>query len=85
MIRGTDQIRRKITHGMRNDPPPFCATILENRQIFPVPIAIPIVAMIRAQRDEKNSCCFKSRPHPTPPLRGGLSKDLYELFYSYRF
>jgi hypothetical protein len=56
MMRGTDQMRRKITQGIRNEPPPFCATILEKRQIFPVPTAIPIVAIMRAQRDEKNSC-----------------------------
>jgi len=56
MINGTDQIKRNITQGIRNEPPPFCATTLEKRQMFPVPTAIPIVAMINAQRDEKNSC-----------------------------
>lgn len=56
IINGTDQIRRNITHGIRKEPPPFCATILEKRQILPVPTAIPIVAIINAQRDEKNSC-----------------------------
>jgi hypothetical protein len=40
---------------MRNEPPPFCATTLENLQILPVPTAIPIVAIIKAQREEKNS------------------------------
>jgi hypothetical protein len=25
---------------------------------LPVPTAIPIAAIIRAQREEKNSCCF---------------------------
>jgi len=56
MINGTDQIKRKITQGIRKEPPPFCATILEKRQIFPVPTAIPIVAIINDQREEKNSC-----------------------------
>jgi hypothetical protein len=56
MINGTDQIKRNITQGIRKEPPPFCATTLENLQILPVPTAIPIVAMINAQRDEKNSC-----------------------------
>jgi hypothetical protein len=56
MINGTDQINRNITQGMRKDPPPFWATIRENLQMLPVPTAIPIVAIIRAQRDEKNSC-----------------------------
>jgi len=56
IIKGTDQINKNITHGMRNEPPPFCATILENRQMLPVPTAIPIVAMIKVQREEKNSC-----------------------------
>ena len=55
IINGTDQIKRKITQGIKNEPPPFCATILENRQIFPVPTAMPIVAIINAQREEKNS------------------------------
>ena len=55
IMRGTDQISRKITQGIRNEPPPFWATILEKRQMFPVPTAIPIVAIISAQRDEKNS------------------------------
>jgi len=52
MINGTDQINKKITQGIRNEPPPFCATILEKRQMFPVPTAIPIVAMTNAHRDE---------------------------------
>ena len=58
MINGTDQISRKITHGIRKEPPPFWATILEKRHIFPVPTAIPTVAIISAHLEEKNSCCF---------------------------
>ena len=46
MIRGTDQTKRKISHGTRNDPPPFAPTIRGNLQMFPVPIAAPIVAKI---------------------------------------
>jgi hypothetical protein len=67
MINGTDHIKRNITHGMRNDPPPFWATIREKRQMFPVPTAIPIEAITSAQREEKNSCCFINQPHPNPP------------------
>ncbi len=77
MINGTDQIRRNIVQGIRKDPPPFCATILEKRQIFPVPTAMPIVAIIRAHREEKNSSCFiesiiinsNMKSHTYPSLR----------------
>ena len=44
MIRGTDHRNRNISHGIRKDPPPFAPTILGNLQMFPVPIAAPIVA-----------------------------------------
>ena len=35
---------RNISHGIRNEPPPFAPTILGNLQMFPVPIAAPMVA-----------------------------------------
>ena len=44
MISGTDQRNRNISHGIRNEPPPFAPTILGNLQMFPVPIAAPMVA-----------------------------------------
>jgi hypothetical protein len=34
MINGTDHISRKITHGIRKEPPPFWATILEKRHSY---------------------------------------------------
>ena len=46
MIKGTDHRNKKINQGTRKEPPPFAPTILGNRQIFPVPIAAPIVANI---------------------------------------
>ena len=46
IIKGIDQRNKKINHGIKNEPPPFAPTILGNRQIFPVPIAAPIVANI---------------------------------------
>ncbi len=46
IINGTDHRNKKINHGTRNDPPPLAPTILGKRQIFPVPIAAPIVAKI---------------------------------------
>jgi hypothetical protein len=55
MISGTDQISKKMTHGIKNDPPPFWATILENRQILPVPTAMPMTDRIIPHRDVNNS------------------------------
>jgi len=75
MINGTDQIKRNITQGIRKEPPPFCATTLENLQMLPVPTAIPSVAIMSAQREEKNSSCFKLNPLPNPSQRGGLSEE----------
>ena len=48
---GMDHKNRKINHGMRNEPPPFRATSLGNRQILPVPTAMPIQVRIMAQRE----------------------------------
>jgi hypothetical protein len=46
MIRGTLQTKRKNTQGSRKAPPPFAAAILGNRQMLPVPTAIPMTEMI---------------------------------------
>jgi hypothetical protein len=56
MIKGIDQVKRKIIQGIINDPPPFWAIILGNRQMLPVPIAIPRTDNMRARRDVKKSC-----------------------------
>ena len=50
---GIDHEIRKIAHGTRNAPPPFVAAIRGKRQMFPVPTAIPSIAMSIAQRLEK--------------------------------
>src|SRR5512134_3126944 len=48
--RGTLQASRKIAHGMRKVPPPFVAAMRGNRQMFPVPTAIPSMTSSIAQR-----------------------------------
>src|SRR5690606_9951215 len=55
MIRGMLQRKRKITQGIRKDPPPLAAAILGKRQIFPVPTAIPRTETIRPQREVNRS------------------------------
>ena len=68
---------RKITHGIRNSPPPFCAAIRGKRQMFPVPTAIPIVARRTPQREVNRSvvwCMFDLgliRPYPASWSRIG--------------
>jgi hypothetical protein len=52
---GIDQLNRKISHGMRNVPPPLAAMMRGKRQMFPVPITIPRAARIRPQREAKRS------------------------------
>src|SRR3990172_2288864 len=64
MMRGMDQIKRNMTHGMRKDPPPFCAAIRENLQMFPVPTAIPMTERIIPQREVKNSFVSAMRAFP---------------------
>ena len=55
MISGTLQRKRKMTHGMRNDPPPFAAAMRGKRQMFPVPTAIPITEITNPQRELNRS------------------------------
>jgi hypothetical protein len=55
IIKGIDQVKRKIIQGIRNEPPPFWAIILGKRHMLPVPMAIPSTDNMRARRDEKNS------------------------------
>ena len=68
IIKGTDHKNKKISHGTRNEPPPFAPTILGNRQMLPVPIAAPIVAKINPSRPlnsselESPDACIK---HPS--------------------
>src|SRR6185503_15601316 len=56
MMRGIDQVKRKITQGMMKEPPPFCATMREKRQILPAPTATPNIESSMPRRLEKNSC-----------------------------
>src|SRR5690606_7802147 len=63
MSRGTDQMTRKITQATRNDPPPFAAAMRGNRQMFPVPTAMPSMAIIIPQR-EVNVCWFSVNASP---------------------
>lgn len=56
IINGTDQIKRKITQGIKKEPPPFWATILENLHILPVPIEIPSADNIKPHLEVKKSC-----------------------------
>jgi hypothetical protein len=56
IINGTDQINRNITHGIKKEPPPFWATILENLHILPVPIEIPRADNIKPHLEVKKSC-----------------------------
>jgi hypothetical protein len=57
MIKGMLHRKRNAIQAMRNAPapssPPFWATILGKRQIFPVPIAIPSALRINPNLDEK--------------------------------
>ncbi len=50
IIKGTDQRMRKQTQAIRKLPPPWVAAIRGNRQILPVPTAIPMVARTKPQR-----------------------------------
>ena len=52
IISGIDQIKRNNNHKRMKPPPPFWATILGNRQMFPAPIATPIIDKINPSLDE---------------------------------
>ncbi len=67
MINGMDQRNRNTIHATRNSPPPFCAAIRGKRQMLPVPTAMPSMANIISQRDEKAS--FGSLTDPRAGLR----------------
>ena len=47
----------KTSQAMRKAPPPFAAATRGNRQILPVPTAIPMAASRMPQRKLKRSCC----------------------------
>jgi hypothetical protein len=53
--RGTDQRRRKTAQATRKEPPPFDAAMRGNRQIFPVPTAMPSMARSIPHRELKTS------------------------------
>ena len=48
----------KIKYGIRNAPPPYKDTLVENIQIFPMPTAEPIHARINPQRLLNDSLFF---------------------------
>ena len=52
---GMDQMNRKTIQATRNSPPPFCDAMRGNRQMLPVPTAMPSMVSIMARREEK--CC----------------------------
>jgi hypothetical protein len=55
MIRGIDQVKRKIIQGIIKVPPPFWAIILGNLQMLPVPMAIPKTDRSKVRREENKS------------------------------
>ena len=74
---GMDHSSRKTTQVTRKEPPPFCAAIRGNRQMLPVPTAMPSMASIMSQREEKD--CWSStrdsgvevrEAERAPPQRG---------------
>ena len=69
MISGIDHSSRNTAQATRNSPPPFCAAIRGNRQMFPVPTAMPSMASNISQRDENASRCSLT----PPPVAGRWS------------
>src|SRR5690606_21085859 len=59
---GTDQRRRKQTQATRNEPPPLAAAMRGNRQMLPVPTAMPSIASNIPQRDVNVGCCVTVDP-----------------------
>jgi hypothetical protein len=54
-ISGIDQSSRNTNQATRNEPPPFVAATRGNRQMLPVPTAMPSMATIMPQRVVKCS------------------------------
>ncbi len=52
-----DQRNKNKSQGIKNEPP-YCPASLGNRQILPAPIAIPIAAAIKPNREENDSIFF---------------------------
>jgi hypothetical protein len=52
---GTDQLIRKIAHGIKNEPPPLVAAMRGKRQMFPVPTAMLNMANSIVQRLAKRA------------------------------
>ena len=50
---GSDQLKRKMSQGIKKAAPPFCATMRGNRHMFPVPTAIPRQTTIKPHREEE--------------------------------
>jgi hypothetical protein len=48
---GMDQRKRKTSQGIRKAPPSYFAAMRGNRQILPVPTAIPIIESKRPHRE----------------------------------
>lgn len=61
-----DQRRRKTTQATRKEPPPLVAAIRGNRQMFPVPTAIPAMARSIPHRELKTTDRLATT---SPPLR----------------
>jgi len=54
MSSGIDHKNKNIIQGIKKLPPPLLATSRGKRQMFPVPIAIPMQANIIPMRELKN-------------------------------
>ena len=52
--RGIDQRNKNKSQGIKNDPP-YCPDNRGNRQMFPAPIAMPMAAAIKPNREENDS------------------------------
>ena len=78
MTRGMDQTNRKNSHGMRNVPPPLAPTIRGKRQMFPVPMAAPMVAKIKPHLEENSSLFAMDIPQSrAPTIEGSSSPDSF--------
>jgi len=55
---GTDHAIMKMSQAIRNEPPPLAAATRGNRQMFPVPTAMPNAARINPHRELKYSSVF---------------------------
>ncbi len=63
---GTDQRSRNTTQAIRNEPPPLVAASRGNRQMLPVPTAMPSMTSSVPQRDENLPSLTRRPPWNQP-------------------